>query len=103
MACVALLAFLLLCGLVLFSLLLLGGALRPRRAWRVRIKLTAKGGWRVPGATPPSEVLSEPATRSEWLVHEHAVCKIEVSHLCCVCTCRRQLRACCISRACVSV
>ncbi len=49
----------------------------------------------MPGATPPSEVLSDPATRSEWLVHEHAVCKIEVSHLCCVRTCRGQLRACC--------
>ena len=32
------------CSEVLFSLLLLGGALRPRRAWRVRIKLTAKEG-----------------------------------------------------------
>ena len=56
----------------------------------------------MPGATPLSELLSDPATaQSGW--GTNTVRKIEVSRLRCVCTCRRQVRACCGSRACASV
>ena len=53
-------------------------------------------------ATPPSELSSEPAARGGRLGHD-AARKIEVSRLRCVCTCRRQVRACRASRACASV
>ena len=33
----------------------------------------------MPGATPPSESLSEPTTRSEWLVHEHGAQDLSVA------------------------
>ena len=58
----------------------------------------------MPGATPLSELLSDPATRSVRVVGARTRArKIEVLHLRCVCTCRRQVRACVASRVRVRV
>ena len=82
-ACVALLAF----------LLLLGGALRPRRAWRVRIRLLLR---RAACAGCHAALRSVERTSysasSGWLVHEYAGCEMEVSHLCRVYTCAHTSR-----------
>ena len=55
----------------------------------------------MPGATPLSELMSDPATTVVGGTNKAR--KIEVSRLRCVRTCRRQVRACCGSRACASV
>ena len=47
-------------------------------------------------------IVERTSCSSERLEHD-AARKIEVSRLRCVCTCRRQVRACRASRACASV
>ncbi len=87
---------------VLFSLLLLGGALRLRRAWRVRLTLTAKEDsvCRAPRHPPKSERASYSAS-SGWCTNTR-VARLKC-HTCAACapaggSCMHVLL-----RACVSV